>query len=154
MGSNALDVDPLARFENEHAEALRELERLEAAALALEAGEDAAGQVRRARESYAFLTNVVREHNENEERALFPLLGDDLRTAAFKEEHRMLRFLERQLGRALEAQDAARRVPPAVHSIADLLRSHIARENERLFPMARALLGSEGLALVARVLDR
>jgi hemerythrin-like domain-containing protein len=32
----------------------------------------------------------------------------------------------------------------------DLLREHIERENEMLFPLARTLLGPEGVALVAR----
>jgi hemerythrin-like domain-containing protein len=39
-------------------------------------------------------------------------------------------------------------------AIVELLRAHITREDEVLFPMARTLLGAEGLAAVARRLDR
>ena len=45
------------------------------------------------------------------------------------------------------------RAASAALEIVDLLRAHIARENEVLFPMARGLLGVEGLARVARRLE-
>ena len=145
-----MSVDPLGRFEAEHVEALAALDRLEAAAVALEGGEAPDRHLGVVREVHAVLSGAVREHNENEERVLFPLLGDDAPTAIFVEEHLTLRQLEHHLRRAADGPDPRRRVPPLAHQIVELLRAHIARENDVLFPMARALLGAEGLALVAR----
>lgn len=142
-------TDPLRRLEAEHRDALAALARLEQAAAALEAGEAAAPHLAVAREVYDLLTTAVRRHNENEERALFPVLGEDAPTHFFEEDHRVLRSLEHQLAAALAAPDAATRVAPVARTIVDLLCGHIQREDEVLFPMARVLLGSEGLARVA-----
>jgi hemerythrin-like domain-containing protein len=38
------------------------------------------------------------------------------------------------------------------HALVDLLKAHIQREDDVLFPMARALLGAEGLARAAELL--
>jgi hemerythrin-like domain-containing protein len=140
--------DPLARFEREHEEALAALRRLEQAALALRAPGDPAPHFAVARETHAFLAGPVKAHNQNEERALFPELGPDAPTAPFIAEHLSLWRLERDLEQALRVSDAARAADTALELI-DLLRAHIARENDALFPMARALLGDEGLTRVA-----
>jgi hemerythrin-like domain-containing protein len=139
--------DPLARFEAEHRHALRELSRLDQAATAL-ATEWSPAHLETVREVHRFLTTEVRAHNENEERALFALLGPDAPIAVFEEEHLTLRGLERDLAAALDAGDRSR-IPSIAHSIVDTLRGHIQREDEALFPMARAMLGPEGLDVVA-----
>jgi len=141
--------DPLVRFEREHVEALAALARLERAALALRAPGNPAPHFAAAREAHAFLAGPVRAHNENEERALFPELGAEAPTEPFVAEHEILWQLERDLEEALRVSDA-RGTAAAALALVDLLRSHIARENEMLFPMARALLGAEGLARVER----
>ncbi|HXV90604.1 MAG TPA: hemerythrin domain-containing protein, partial [Gemmatimonadales bacterium] len=79
--------DPLVRFQAEHQEALAVLSRLEGAALALRRGGDPGPSLAATLEAHAFLSTAVRAHNDNEERALFPLLGDDAPTAVFVEEH-------------------------------------------------------------------
>ena len=150
MGSDSVTADPLSRFEAEHADALVALDKLEAAALALERGDPPGALLAVVREVHRILTTEVREHNDNEERALFSLLGEDAPTAVFVEEHGTLRQLEHALVRAADAPDAARRVPPVARQVVALLRAHIARENDVLFPMARAVLGPEGLAAVAQ----
>ncbi len=150
MGGDAMTNDPLRRFEAEHQEALGELKRLEAAILALEAGGAATPHLDVVREVHAILTTTVREHNENEESALFPLLEGLAPSELFEEEHRTLRSLELALGRALDGAAPEQRVIAPAREIVELLRGHISREDEVLFPMARALLGAEGLALVAR----
>ncbi|MBI3983649.1 MAG: hemerythrin domain-containing protein [Gemmatimonadetes bacterium] len=146
--------DPLTRFEIEHEAALAALARLEGAALALECGEPPERHLDTARSVYGELCTAVRAHNEAEEDVLFDLIGADAPTALFVEEHHMLRRLEEELARAVDAGDAPHRVPPVAREIVALLRGHIQRENEVLFPMARALLGPEGLAVVARRLER
>jgi hemerythrin-like domain-containing protein len=144
--------DPLLRFEREHQEALAALAALERAAEGLRGPGDPAPHFAAAREAHAFLSGPVKTHNENEELALFPELGEEAPTELFVEEHLALWRLERDLERAVGVADAGRAATAALE-IVDLLRTHIARENEVLFPMARGLLGVEGLARVARRLE-
>ena len=143
-----MSADPLRAFEDEHKIALRALERLEQAALALRTGADTARHLAVAREVHGVLSTAVRAHNDAEERALFPLLEDDPTVAVFVEEHRVLRGLEQELADGLAAD--GRRVAGTALRIVDLLRAHIEREDHMLFPSARAALGADGLAEVAR----
>jgi hemerythrin-like domain-containing protein len=154
-------IDPIQRFEEEHQRALGVLEELEAAARALaEGGEGGAGasgagseaHFAAARSAYDFLSSAIREHNENEEIALFSLLDDDVPTEPFVEDHIALRSLERRLLDAIEAQDAAE-VSAAGLMIVATIRDHIDREDNLLFPLARELLGPEGLLEVSRRLE-
>ena len=152
MGERATYSDPLERFEREHQHALRELERLEHAVSELEAG-GAEQALETAREVHGFLSTEVREHNENEEKALFPMLEEQGPCEPFIEEHEELRELERRLAEALDSGDPAARVPPVARDIIGLLRSHIDREDNMLFPMSRDMLGTEGLRVVAKRLE-
>ena len=153
MTSNTPASDPLTRFEDEHHHALGELERLERAAEGLEDGEDSTEHLETMRQVHTFLSTAVREHKENAERALFPLLCDEAPTAVFEEEHVRLRALEHELREALDGPHPAERAPTIALALVDLLRGHIDRENHVLFPMARGLLGPEGLARVERILS-
>lgn len=153
MGSDTVTGDPLRRFEEEHEEALGALRRLEVAALALEGGAAPQSHLDTMREVHTILTTVVRAHNQNEEAALFPLLEDLAPSAVFVQEHRELRALEERLGRALDGPGSEQVVVAIALAIVELLRAHIDRENEVLFPAARALLGAKGLAAVAQRLD-
>jgi len=148
MGGGPMMGDPLVRFQAEHQEALAVLNRLEAAALSLRRAGDAGPYLAAALEAHAFLSTAVRAHNDNEERALFPLLGDDAPTAVFIEEHRRLRELEGELARVARTGDAPGTADVAIE-VVELLRAHIAREDEVLFPLAREHLGPSGLAQVA-----
>jgi len=152
MGGGPVTGDPLVRFQAEHHEALIVLGRLEAAALSLRRGGDVAPYLAATLEAHAFLSTAVRAHNDNEERALFPLLGDDAPTALFVEEHRRLRGLEGELARAARTGNAPETADVALEMV-ELLRAHITREDEVLFPMARERLGPSGLAQVAAALD-
>lgn len=145
--------DPLTRFEEEHQHALGELERLEQAADGLEDAEEPTEYLEIMRQVHTFLSTAVREHNENEERALFPLLGDEAPTGVFEEEHVRLRALERELREALDGPHPTESAPTIALALVDLLRGHIDREDNVLFPLARGLLGPEGLARVERILS-
>lgn len=144
--------DPLTRFEEEHEAALAALARLEAAATALLAGSSPAPHLAVIREVQRLLSGAIREHNEAEERVLFPLIREDAPVGPFMDEHQVLWGLERELETALE-QRAGERTARLSLAIVDLLRAHIERENAVLFPMARSLLGAAGLEAVARRLD-
>lgn len=148
-----MSVDPLQQFEREHAEALEHLERLERAATALEEGAAPAPHLAAARAALDFIQSAVRRHNEAEELALFPFIEDALPTELFVDEHVRLRALEESLAGALAGDDPARHaVDPALELVV-LLREHIERENNVLFPAARTLLGADGLVMVARRLE-
>lgn len=152
MGGNTVTGDPLQRFEEEHEVALAALARLEQAADALRGPGPPEPHLATAREVHGLLHSAVRRHNEDEERALFPMLGETAPVGPFLEEHAVLWSLEAALLDALDRGDR-NRVARVALEIVDLLRTHIHRENDVLFPMARALLGAEGLAIVARRLD-
>jgi len=152
MGYRPMNEDPLVRFSMEHEQALAALDRLHRAATALDHGDPAEPHLRTVREVCATLTTTVREHNENEERALFPLLCDDLPCEPFRQEHVALRELELRLIAALDGPTPERDIPAVAHALVDLLQAHIQREDDVLFPMARALLGAEGLARAASLL--
>jgi hemerythrin-like domain-containing protein len=130
------------------------LERLESAAAALEEGRAEPESAAAVREAHRFLTTEVRRHNDDEESVLFDLLGEDAPCEFFVQEHRTLRRLEAELGRALDAGDPRGLVPRIARGIVELLRAHIGREEEVLFPMARSLLGERGLAVAAERLQR
>ena len=147
-----MTADPLRHFEEEHEVALAALERLEQAGVALRGSEPPEPHFAAAREVHGLLCGAVRQHNEDEERALFPMLGEDAPLGPFLEEHEILWRLETDLGGALDRKDRARAARLALE-IVDLRQTHIRRENDVLFPMARALLGAEGLAIVARRLS-
>ncbi len=153
MGYRTVTEDLLVRFSMEHEQALAALDRLERAATALDHGDPAEPHLRTVREVCDTLTTTVREHNKNEERALFPLLGEDAPCAPFVQEHVALRELEQRLGQALEGRTPERDIPPVAHALVDLLRDHIQREDEVLFPMARALLGAAALERAAKLLQ-
>lgn len=147
-----MSADPIRRFEEEHEVALAALDRLENAAEALRTGAPGDPHFATAQEVHGLLCGAVRQHNEDEERALFPVLGEDAPLGPFLEEHETLWRLEEDLATAIDRADRER-VARVALDIVDLLRTHIRRENDVLFPMARALLGAEGLAIVARKLD-
>ena len=145
MGRDTVNADPIRRFEEEHEVALAALARLERAAHALRHGGPVEAQFAVVREVHGLLCGAVRQHNEDEERALFPALGDEAPLGPFLEEHQTLWRLEEDLARALDHR-AAEEVARVSLEIVDLLGAHIRRENDVLFPMARALLGPAGLA--------
>jgi hemerythrin-like domain-containing protein len=66
----------------------------------------------------------------------------------FVEEHQRLRELEGELARVARAGDVPATADVAIETV-ELLRAHIAREDDVLFPLARERLGPAGLAQVA-----
>jgi hemerythrin-like domain-containing protein len=147
-----VSADPIRRFEEEHDVALSALTRLEAAAEALRGGGAVEPHFATARQVLGLLCGAVRRHNDDEECALFPLLGTEAPLTPFVDEHGTLRRLETELSSALERGDAVDVIRVSL-DIVYLLRAHIERENTVLFPAARDLLGPAGLAEVARRLD-
>lgn len=146
-------VDPLARFEAEHREVLGELDLLEEVVHALEAGESLDQHAMKAQVVLSFLEGTVQRHNDCEEQALFPLIQGQAPTTTFENDHLILRSLERELEQALDPPEDCAAVVQTCRRIIDILRDHIDREDKVLFPMARKLLGADGLARVAQRIE-
>ncbi|MBI4501752.1 MAG: hemerythrin domain-containing protein [Gemmatimonadetes bacterium] len=142
--------DPFRVLEAEHQEALEALLRLEHAAQALAHQSATADDRDTVRSVLEVLTTTVKDHNEKEEEALFPLLVDDAPTMIFEDEHRRLWALETELRAALERPAPDTQIARLSLEIVELLREHIARENEVLFPVARSILGPEGISALSR----
>jgi hemerythrin-like domain-containing protein len=139
--------DPFRLLEAEHEAALAALARLESAAIGLRSDPASEPDLAVARKVLQVLSTTVRQHNEREEVALFPLIEQVAPTMVFEDEHRTLWILEQELRHLLDAADP--RSAAIALDIVDLLREHIAKENNVLFPMAREMLDESQLDALA-----
>jgi hemerythrin-like domain-containing protein len=146
--------DPILLLRREHDEALAVLDQLELAVSNL----TAPGALAAVQSAIAFLDQEVRGHNEREEECLFPMIERYLLpagpTAVMRSEHRDLWTLLTALKAGVQE------LPPSTSTIhqqgllvVDLLRRHIAKENQVLFPMATQLLTRDEMADVARQME-
>ena len=153
------NIDPIARFMQEHNEALVQLSSLNKATTAIaEAGftQDAYGKVLRAVE---FIEVEVSVHNRSEEEALFPVLERYVEgpTALMREDHRVLKKEFRRLRRAVDRLGTHRADRAAATDLASVSRvivqifvNHIHKENHILFPLVQKFLTKDTLREVAR----
>jgi hemerythrin-like domain-containing protein len=94
-------------------------------------------------------------HHQKEEQLLFPALeASGLSpthgpTAVLRDEHRRSMFWRQRLEQALVARDRLR-VGSTAASWVDLLRAHVLKENQILFPLARKLLTADQLERLHR----
>lgn len=94
-------------------------------------------------------------HHQKEEQLLFPALEaaglspTSGPTAVLRDEHRRSAFWRQRLEQALVARDRLR-VGAAAASYVDLVRLHVLKENQILFPLARHLLTTEQLERLHR----
>ncbi len=94
-------------------------------------------------------------HHQKEEQLLFPALErvglspDQGPTAVLRDEHRRIRFWRLRLEQTLVARDRTRLAATAA-SYVDVLRSHVMKENQILFPLCRRLLDEATLATLHR----
>ncbi len=94
-------------------------------------------------------------HAENEERALFPDLeptmgGEGGPLAMLTEEHATIHGQVDEL----TSDPAAHRIPDLLDEFQGLLRAHIEKEEQVLFPAAAQILGDDRLARLDRDLER
>lgn len=84
-------------------------------------------------------------HHQKEEQLLFPALeaaglsATSGPTAVLRDEHRRTAFWRQRLEHALAARDRLRLTTTA-GSFVDLVRAHVLKENQIVFPLARQLL--------------
>lgn len=150
--------DPFEQLERSHR---RLEERLEDLTWIAREARGAAVDVDALRDVVAFFARAVRRHEEDEERSLFPRLrgvaelGEPI--AQLEAEHREHLALHARLDPLVttldRTPDDARAIEELAH-VADALvrayRSHVAAEEQTLFPAARAALDADALAAIAR----
>ncbi len=138
----------LQRWMAEHDAALQALDRLETALRA--------GDLKAARPEAHWLGSELKAHNEAEEAHLFPLMdpffGDHSPVSCMRDEHRSLW----DQVQALEVAVVQGSLEPAQASgfqVISLLRNHIAKENNVLYPMAERMLTPEAKAQLSQALQ-
>lgn len=152
--------DPIEKLKAEHDEGLKQLNILQNAATLLET-EGASEEIYQdLLNSVHFINNEIRRHNEKEEAALFPVLEKyipDGPVTVMLEEHRLLwerlESLEKilpQLQTHPKEEEVIDQIVQAACFIVQLLKDHIAKENEILYPMAQDYLSPSDWAAVER----
>ena len=153
-----LSKDPLNILLQEHQEGLQHLARLEQAAESIQANGFSAEAIEEIIEAVRWMNNDVREHILREERYLFPVIerhGSEL-PESMRNDHHELRGAFSQFMEIVQEIERGRMRGSSIHEIVQIslhivtiMRSHITRENELLFPLAKRLLSVEELTLVA-----
>jgi len=152
-------IDPIARFMQEHDQTLLQLAALNRATRSLaEHGwrEDA---FRRATGAVRFLEDEIGTHNTREEEALFPVLEKYVEgpTAMMRAEHRGLRkelkkllSTSKAVARGGHSRKTLKQLQQRSQVVIQLLVNHIHKENNILFPLVQKFLTRDALREVAR----
>ncbi|MFI1169568.1 hemerythrin domain-containing protein [Streptomyces sp. NPDC020801] len=100
------------------------------------------GDVTRMAELAREITAVLGPHTEVEEHGLFPALVSDFpeKIAALEEEHRLIEAVLEEAGDSVPADPAW---PGRLLEMLALLREHILKEQDGVFPAALAFLSTE-----------
>ncbi|MDP2947960.1 MAG: hemerythrin domain-containing protein [Chloroflexota bacterium] len=162
-GSHMSNNGPLASLSAEHEVALDILDRLQAAVESLATGSPLSQHLAVLAEVAHFLTVDLAQHIRQEEDALFPLLEEVMGAGAgppavMRMEHQELSEHIGPFQDYVSGWAAAGSAPPAevaqgkdvAYHIIGLLRQHIAKEEEVLFPMTRRMLSPEQIRVVAQ----
>ena len=146
--------DPFERLMAEHQHGLRELDKMLASSRELKSAGFSVQIYEKLRDATRFINEDIRAHNKNEEEALFPALEEKMGqggpTTVMRSEHvqlwTSLDKLEKELTELLNdttSQPRISRVAELSAFIHDLLKNHIFKEDNILYPMARQMLTPE-----------
>jgi hemerythrin-like domain-containing protein len=172
-----MPIDPFDTFREEHDHGLVALTKMEQGADALRQSGYSAEALSLIKEANEFIKTEVKAHNQKEEDALFPVLSPympspsiiDVIVAEHRElwnkeedlqslltsllgDHQELWAEEDRLERLLNAPDAADKagaIAESAYNIIYMLRDHIEKENQILFPSAQSILSEAEVAEVA-----
>lgn len=141
--------DPIDLLVKEHDEAIESLSRLEHATEHIRTVGFSFEAFTQISKALRYIGIEIKHHNEKEEKYLFPLLERHTSSLQkeLREEHRELRRMYGKLSECVEDVEEGRIYATTVRDLLDAsralidhLRSHIAKENNMLFPMAKRLL--------------
>ncbi len=143
---------PLAVLVSEHEAALKQLNKMAAAAKSIQQNGFSAENFRQIADAIRYIGSVVRKHNEKEEQFLFPKLDRHVNgyQSMMRHQHRELWAAFTELSKAVKDVEDGRIHGSSIRDllqmanfIIDHLSNHIAQENTVLFPMAKRLLTPE-----------
>src|ERR1043166_235634 len=147
----------------EHAETIENLTRLQHATEYIRTNGFSFEAFMQIGKALRFIGIEIKHHNEKEEKFLFPLMDNYPGTnpQELRNEHRELRKLYTRLLEGVEDVEEGRLHANTVREILETskaliehLRSHIAKENEILFPMAKRLLSKSELEELEKSITR
>ncbi len=173
MSANPFDV-----FIEEHNHGLAALEKMEQGADSLHRHGYSVEALNLIKEANEFIKTEVKAHNQKEEDALFPVLSPYMPSPSIidviVEEHRDLWVKEEDLQGLLhallgeheelwaeedrlqalldapDAEDKTEAIAQSAYNIIFMLRDHIDKENQILFPSAQSVLNEAEVAEVAK----
>ena len=173
-----MSQDPFEVFVEEHNHGLAALEKMEQGADSLRKKGYSAAALQLIKEANDFIKTEVKAHNQKEEEALFPVLSPYMPSPSIidviVEEHRELWDKEEDLQSLLNsllgdheelwveedrleallnspnAADNAGDIAESAYHIIYMLRDHIDKENQILFPSAQSILSEAETAEVAK----
>jgi len=152
-------IDPIARFMQEHDEALVQLAMLNKATRSVAEQGFTMDSYRRILAAMEFIEDEVSVHNKREEEALFPVLERYVEgpTRLMRHDHRILKKEFLRLRRAVTKLAEDKKNKRAAQTLAEISRSmvqifvnHIHKENHILFPLVQKFLTKDALREVAR----
>ncbi|MBM4165319.1 MAG: hemerythrin domain-containing protein [Ignavibacteria bacterium] len=144
--------DPIETLVKEHDDALKQLNILNNAAMSIKVNGFSAEAFEKIAKTIRYIGTEMRKHDEKEERFLLPLLEKHVSgpSSAMRNEHRELWAAFSQLlqlvHNAEEGKITGRSISDLVRSsifIVELSTTHIAKENNVLFPMVKQVLSQE-----------
>ena len=144
--------DPIEILMKEHDEGIKYLARLDNAADSIRQNGFSAEAFEQIAEAIRFVDVDIRQHNEKEEKYLFPLMDRHVNGPAkvMRSEHRELWRVFSELRKSVKDVEEGRIHGTSIKELlqsskllVELLSQHIAKENEVLFPMAKQVLSSE-----------
>ena len=149
--NNNLLTDPIEILMAEHEAGLSQLAELDKAILFIEANGFDDESISKIKIAISFINDEIRFHNEKEEIHLFPLLAKHVTgpTMVMEHEHRELWDAFTKLKILMEQNDKIyfelnkENIVNTSKFIIELLSSHIYKENNILFPMAKNSLTKE-----------
>ncbi len=175
-----MSTNPFEVFVEEHNHGLAALEKMEQGADSLRENGYSAEALRLIKEANEFIKTEVKAHNQKEEDALFPVLSPHMPSPSIidviVEEHRELWDKEEDLQGLLSsllgdhqelwaeedrlesllnspnAADNAAAIAESAYNIIYMLRDHIDKENNILFPSAQSILSEIEVAKVSELM--
>lgn len=153
--SNGRALDPIEILMKEHEKCLQHLARMENAAEYIQTNGFSHEAYTQIAETIRFIDTVMRQHDEKEEKYVFSMMDRHVTGApqVMRNEHRELWIAFKQLIRTVEDIEEGRlhgtsivELVQSAKAVVEHLTSHIAKENEVVFPMAKQMLTKEEYA--------
>ena len=144
--------DPISALQEEHVRALRYTSILDAAAERIRRDGFSFESYTQISDAIQYIDTEIRVHDKKEENYLFPLLArhEPDPTNSLRYEHRelwsamsQLRMIVKDVAEGNIHGSSISELVSATKAVADLLRNHITKEDEIIFPLVRTLLSSE-----------